>query len=561
MKPCVFLLALAAASSSIAAPWTYQGNLNDGGKPANGRYDLRLTLLNETNNLGVSSPLTLHGVEVRDGQFSVEVDFGLDLAAAPVLSILTEVQQNNSGFVALGAPKRFDAKAALAGVCWDTEGNSGTNPDTDFLGTVDAQPLVFRTRNAQSLRIEPSVQLFNGAPITTNIIAGSTANFVQAGVRGAKIGGGGAPLGDSDPVFLNEAPNVVTDSYGTVSGGMGNVAGNGDANPVGQGFAVVAGGVGNRAGAQSSVVSGGSRNIATGLSSAIGGGLENVASSTYSVVGGGFKNAAGNANAVVAGGANNSATGVSAFVGGGASNSATADSSTVAGGIFNCAGAFSSWAGGRNAKVRPGTNSGNPGAGCAGVATNGTQGDIGTFVWADAQNEDFVSSGGQRFLVRAFDGALITGSSAINSPEGNRLRVNGTLRVDTLGSAGSTSLCRNASNQIASCSSSARYKQDISDLDLGLAAVSALHPVSYRWKDSGAADVGFVAEEVAALDERLIVRNDSGEVEGVRYDRLSAVLAGAVQELAARESLAQQERDVLAARLAHLEQRLSQLEK
>ncbi|MBK9656518.1 MAG: hypothetical protein IPO66_14070 [Rhodanobacteraceae bacterium] len=70
-----------------------------------------------------------------------------------------------------------------------------------------------------------------------------------------------------------------------------------------------------------------------------------------------------------------------------------------------------------------------------------------------------------------------------------------------------------------------------------MAAALQLRPVGYRWKETHAADVGFVAEEVAKLDERLVTRNANGEVEGVKYDRLTAVLADAVQELAAREQL------------------------
>jgi hypothetical protein len=583
MKPILLLLALSAVSDSVAAPWTYQGSLSDGGEPANGRYDLRLTLLNEASNARVSGPLTLHGVEVRDGQFSVEVDFGFDLETAPVLAIQTEVQQNNAGFAALGAPKRFDAKAVLAGVCWDTEGNSGTDPNINFIGTLDAQPLVFRTRNAQSLRIEPGTNTSGGVPTTASIIAGASNNQVLFGAAGATISGGG--------VTSDAGGNLVADNFGTVSGGRGNRAGDSDGNVQNSMYAVVGGGLNNRAeGYGASVggglenraanigasVGGGRFNSATGDYSVVGGGRDNLsieeatvvsggrnnyAAGRYSAVGGGFNNAASNANGAVGGGANNTATGNSAFVGGGASNSATGSLSSVSGGVFNCAGGANSWAGGTQAKVRPGTGSGAPGFACEGIASSGTVGDAGSFVWADSQQTNFVTSGTNQFLVRAFGGAVITGSSATNSPEGNRLRVDGTLRVDALGSAGSTSLCRNASNQIASCSSSARYKQEITDLDLGLAAVSALRPVAYRWKSSGAADVGFVAEEVAALDERLIVRNDSGEVEGVRYDRLSAVLAGAVQELAAREAFAQQERDAFAAHLVRLEQRLKRLER
>jgi hypothetical protein len=154
-------------------------------------------------------------------------------------------------------------------------------------------------------------------------------------------------------------------------------------------------------------------------------------------------------------------------------------------------------------------------------------------VWADSQSSDFVSTGVNQFLVRAQGGAAINS----NDPAGNALRVAGTLRVDTLGTAAATTLCRNALNQISNCSSSARYKKDIGDLELSLDAALRLRAVGYRWKDTGAADVGFVAEEIATIDERLVTRDAKGQIEGVKYDRLTAVLANAVQELAARDSL------------------------
>ena len=56
-----------------------------------------------------------------------------------------------------------------------------------------------RTADVRSLRIEPSAEIFGGSPITTNTIAGSSANEVLPGVRGATISGGGVPSGDSDP--------------------------------------------------------------------------------------------------------------------------------------------------------------------------------------------------------------------------------------------------------------------------------------------------------------------------------------------------------------------------
>lgn len=39
---------------------------------------------------------------------------------------------------------------------WNISGNSGTNPSTDFLGTIDAQPLIFKTNNSEKARITPN---------------------------------------------------------------------------------------------------------------------------------------------------------------------------------------------------------------------------------------------------------------------------------------------------------------------------------------------------------------------------------------------------------------------
>jgi len=269
------------------------------------------------------------------------------------------------------------------------------------------------------------------------------------------------------------------------------------------------------------------------------------------VVAGRSNIAAANQSPTVAGGSANVATAPYATVDGGVNNSATNQASTVVGGANNCAGGSYSLAAGRRAKVRPGSGSGAVGTGCSGVALSGdTDGDQGSFVWADSQNADFISTAPNQFLVRAAGGMAVN----TNDVGSSTFRVNGTIRVDTLGtnSAGAPTLCRNAGNQIALCSSSKRYKDDIADLPPSLDAVLALRPVSYNWKGTGTPDVGFVAEEVAELDERLITRNDSGEIEGVKYERLSALLASAVQEMAAREQLQAREIDDLRKEMAEL---------
>ena len=112
----------------------------------------------------------------------------------------------------------------------------------------------------------------------------------------------------------------------------------------------------------------------------------------------------------------------------------------------------------------------------------------------------------------------------------DRLIVNGTTRIVSLGSGGSTSLCRNGSGQISACSSSLRYKNKIANFSSGLSLLNRLRPVTFDWKDSRAHDLGLVAEEVAAAEPLLVTRNEKGEVEGVKYDRLSAVFINAFKE-------------------------------
>ncbi|HEY8460033.1 MAG TPA: tail fiber domain-containing protein, partial [Blastocatellia bacterium] len=112
----------------------------------------------------------------------------------------------------------------------------------------------------------------------------------------------------------------------------------------------------------------------------------------------------------------------------------------------------------------------------------------------------------------------------------DRLHVNGIIRVETLGQAGSQSLCRNAKQQISPCSSSLRYKTALAPFRDGLSLVNRLNPISFTWKDGGMRDLGLGAEDVAAVEPLLVIRNDKGEVEGVKYDRITLVLLNAVKE-------------------------------
>ena len=104
------------------------------------------------------------------------------------------------------------------------------------------------------------------------------------------------------------------------------------------------------------------------------------------------------------------------------------------------------------------------------------------------------------------------------------------MRIPGLGSAGATALCRNANNEISSCSSSLRYKTNVSSFTLGLDLVNKLRPITFDWKQDGMHDLGLGAEDVAAVSELLVIRNSDGQVEGVKYDRIGVVLLNAVKQ-------------------------------
>src|SRR5262249_9206036 len=96
--------------------------------------------------------------------------------------------------------------------------------------------------------------------------------------------------------------------------------------------------------------------------------------------------------------------------------------------------------------------------------------------------------------------------------------------------AGGSALCLNGSNLVAFCSSSLRYKKDLSPFTSGLDLVKRLQPITFTWKDSGTRDLGLGAEDVEKIEPLLTTYNSLGEVEVVKYDRIAVVLLNAVTE-------------------------------
>jgi hypothetical protein len=107
----------------------------------------------------------------------------------------------------------------------------------------------------------------------------------------------------------------------------------------------------------------------------------------------------------------------------------------------------------------------------------------------------------------------------------------GTLGFSRLGTGGLLGpLCRDDLDQLAFCSSSLRYKTDVRPFSEGLDIVSRLRPIAFAWKQGGMQDVGLAAEDVEQVEPLLTFRNDKGEIEGVKYNQLSAVFVNAIRD-------------------------------
>lgn len=99
--------------------------------------------------------------------------------------------------------------------------------------------------------------------------------------------------------------------------------------------------------------------------------------------------------------------------------------------------------------------------------------------------------------------------------------------------------------------SSMRFKHDIHPLLDPLATVLALKPKSYLYNDDikiPGEQIGLIAEDVAQIDDRLVSKEPDGTPHSVRYQQLTAVLAGAIQALKA-------DNDAMRSRIDRLENR------
>ncbi len=495
---CLLVLALAgAAGVAQSETFTYRGYLEDGGAPAEGRYDLQLTLYADAQgSRSLAAPIELSEVVLEEGRFTV---------AVPVPSLPAHTDTAWLGVAVKSAhdgsfwPLSEKSRVNLAGSCptaWALDGNAGTSASAHFVGTTDNVPLVLRSGNGR---------------------VGINTTGPQAGlhVRNEHL-----PHTLLEGTGINQRVDITHPVIPGVTGGSASVRFLHGATVTG----ALTANVGTIDQSAFRIDSRNQIELRTGASP----------TRRLSVRDNGFV------------GIN---TGVGAFDQAAARLHVRETEGAVA--------RFEATTGAAQVLIRS-----------PAPTPPAVRRDSLLFQSGDAVTSRIVSASDGRleligegdielFSARRSNDAGIwihrNGVAINHGPVGRPpLNVIQGFHVNDAGSfAGDLTLyeglelrniplgvglalCLTPQSWVVRCVSSARYKTDIDDLRLGLDAVAALRPVSYAWKHSGELDVGFIAEEVAELDERLIVRDKAGQVDGIRQDRLTAVLTGAVQELLER---------------------------
>jgi Chaperone of endosialidase len=501
----VICLSLATAEAQQTA-FTYQGRLTDGGNVASGNYDLQFALFDSsTSGAQISTTQTLASVSVSAGVFTVSLDFGANAFNGANRYLEISARPSGSGSFVTLSPRQpisstpYAVKSVSAVSAMTADGLSQS-----CVGCVTSAHIL----SVQGSQVTGAVagSQINGTIPVASVPPGS-ASYIQNGMAeqassNFNISGDGTAGGKLSARFVSATSSLSIGGSTVLRAPTDNLF-----------LGVAAGNVNNGQGnsvigfsAATDIFPESRRNTFLGYESGF---LNPIHGSDNTLLGANTRvNESGtpifNATAI----------GVNASV---AQSNSMVLGSGVNVGIGVTAPQF------KLHVIDPGNKglraeTGSPGG------TVASFGGLGNF------QIDSPGIFGGRLNVKENGTVILGDCQGCFTNVTDRLVVSGTARIVNLGSGGSTSLCTNGSQQISVCSSSMRYKSHIADWRSGLNLVNRLRPVTFDWKDTGKNDLGLVAEEVAAAEPLLVTRNEKGEVEGVKYDRLSAVFINAFKE-------------------------------
>jgi Chaperone of endosialidase len=196
-----------------------------------------------------------------------------------------------------------------------------------------------------------------------------------------------------------------------------------------------------------------------------------------------------------------------------------------------------------------------------GALNTNTRGNNNTASGADALFGN--TTGSNNIALGAFAGDnLTTGSNNIDIDnegivgESNTTRIGSVqtrtfiagIRGRTTGVANAIPVLIDSSGQLGTASSSRRFKKQIKPMDQTSEAILGLKPVTFHYKSdsTGTLQFGLIAEEVAAVNPDLVVRDENGEIYTVRYEAVNAMLLN--EFLKAHRQIEEQQKEIEALR-------------
>jgi hypothetical protein len=184
------------------------------------------------------------------------------------------------------------------------------------------------------------------------------------------------------------------------------------------------------------------------------------------------------------------------------------------------------------------------------------------------------SSGSYNIAVGHGAGFYITGSNNIDIGAVGVAADSGVIRIGTHPtqtatyiagiygtSVSGSAVVVSSTGQLGVTVSSERFKTAIAPMGSDTARLGQLRPVSFRLKSdtTGTRQYGLIAEEVAKVYPELVIRDQTGKIDGVRYDELAPMLLNEVQQQQRKMATQEETTASQGAELRTVQQQLAEL--
>ena len=523
----IFATAILFSNRASAQPtaFTFQGSLQNSAMPANGNYDFEFALYSVlAGGVQFGPTVAVNNVVVTNGIFTARLDFGSQFSGGTRYLEIRVRPAGQPGITTL-APRQL-----INSVPYSIRSLSADNADAvggQSGASIAAAVLAVNSATQANVPNTLVMRSANG-----DFAAGTIFATQQYNINANRVLG----INGSNNIFVGVNAGVSNTS-GDSNAFVGSGAGQSNTTGANNSFFGRRAGLLNSSGSDNSFFGTNSGDSNTqGLSNSFFGrsaGESNTEGSNNSF----FGRSAGESNTLGAG---------NSFFGGNAGSANTTGGNNsffgIESGAVNTEGNDNSYFGYRAGYLNS-QGSGNSFFGASAGRVN--FGGFNTFIGVDAGLDNItgsantligygadVDNGNLLFATALGAGAIVsTSNTVVLGRTDDTVRIPGFLRVVRLGIPGTVPLCQNNVNlTISTCSSSIRYKSNVTPFRPGLGLIKRLRPVSFNWNEGGMLDMGLVAEEVAAIEPLLTTTNSKGELEGVKYDRVGVVLVNAVKE-------------------------------